>query len=166
MSREEIIEVVLEAYDARKDTRLYFEYWLNPDPKQALEDACNSIAAIFFRKNGRSHRSFSAADVSKICKEFAVSTPDEECVANLLTFTAVLMAKWLFWRSAILSYRSTAERIYRRALDYSLEHNMLELTGKRLVGVHDFLIRRYGDAISVAPVPDEAPGNDAEEELL
>ena len=37
MSKEDVINVVLELYDARKEAREYLDYFVNPDEKGELE---------------------------------------------------------------------------------------------------------------------------------
>ena len=37
MSKEEVIDVVLELYDARKEAREYLDYYANPNEKGELE---------------------------------------------------------------------------------------------------------------------------------
>ena len=47
LSKEEIIGVVCELYDSRKDAREYLDYWLDPDPEKALEDYKERVDKIF-----------------------------------------------------------------------------------------------------------------------
>ena len=37
LTREQLIEVMLELYEARKDAREYLEYYVNPDEKKMYE---------------------------------------------------------------------------------------------------------------------------------
>lgn len=50
LTREQLIEVMLELYDARKDAREYLEYYVNPDEKKMHEKYKAVITKEFFRK--------------------------------------------------------------------------------------------------------------------
>lgn len=38
LTKEQIIEVILELYDARKEAKEYLEFYLNPNEDQKLEE--------------------------------------------------------------------------------------------------------------------------------
>ena len=43
MSKEQIIELVIEMYDARKEAKDYLEYYASPDENSKLEDESITI---------------------------------------------------------------------------------------------------------------------------
>ena len=132
LSKEELIDVVLEAYAARKETRDYLEYWLDPDPKAALEGAVAAIQKIFFRANGEPARRISLGAASKIIKDFSASTPEPELIGTLLTSYTDIQSRWILRRRFVLTHRASAERNFIRALEYAQAHDLLETQGARL----------------------------------
>lgn len=132
LTREELIDVILEAYTARKETRDYLEYWLEPDPKAALESAIASIERIFFRSGGQPARRISLGSASKIIKDFSASTPVPELIGSLLTAYADIQSRWIVRRRFVLTHRASAERNFCRALEYAQTHDLMDAQGARL----------------------------------
>ncbi len=52
MSKEQIIEVVLDIYSSRKDAKEYFDFFLNPDVEKLL-DRYRNLAVKEFSRNKR-----------------------------------------------------------------------------------------------------------------
>ena len=48
LSKEQIIEVMLELYDARKEAKEYLEFYLTPDSNAELEKCKKAIRQEFF----------------------------------------------------------------------------------------------------------------------
>ena len=53
MSKEDIIEMVIEMYDARKEAKEYLEYYANPDENGKLEEYKDIICAEFYPEGRR-----------------------------------------------------------------------------------------------------------------
>ena len=53
LSADELVDVILEAYDARKQTKEYFEYYLNPDEKAQVAKINELIAKEFYPLRGK-----------------------------------------------------------------------------------------------------------------
>ena len=73
LTREQLIEVMLELYDARKDAREYLEYYVNPDEKKMHEKYKAVITKEFFPQKGRAKGRTSVC--KKAIKEFTTLHP-------------------------------------------------------------------------------------------
>lgn len=85
LDKEQIIQVVLDAYAARKETKAYFDFFLNPDVDRLADKYKMKIAREF----GRTKRRMSKARISVIngaVKEFASYSPGAEHVIDLTLY--------------------------------------------------------------------------------
>lgn len=87
LDKDQLVELVLEAYSARKETKEYFEFYLDPDVNK-LRSKYES--AIFRELNRVKRRSYSKARIStlkKLIKEFRSYHPGFESEIDLLIYT-------------------------------------------------------------------------------
>lgn len=76
-SKEQLIEVVLDLYESRKEVKEYFNFFLNPDSKKLFEKYQKAVYKEFARsKWGRSKARISV--IKKLIKEFESFHPDTE----------------------------------------------------------------------------------------
>lgn len=76
-SKEQLIEVVLDLYESRKEVKEYFNFFLNPDSKKLFEKYQKAVDKEFARsKWGRSKARISV--IKKLIKEFCSFHPDTE----------------------------------------------------------------------------------------
>lgn len=68
MTHEQMVQIVLDAYDARKETREYFEFFLDPDVEKALDEAREKIEKEFKVKRG--FLKFSITKLRAIIKQY------------------------------------------------------------------------------------------------
>lgn len=122
LSKEQIIQVVVDAYNARKETKAYFDFFLNPDVDKLLEKYKVRIA----RELNRTKRRMSKARISVIngaIKEFASFSPGDEHVIDLMLYT---INYGLLTESAV-SFSETLyngfSKIVTNLLDYCDSHN-------------------------------------------
>lgn len=81
LTREQLIEVMLELYEARKDAREYLEYYVNPDEKKMYEKYRAVIIKEFFPAKGRAKGRTSVC--KKAIKEFTTLHPSPRLIADL-----------------------------------------------------------------------------------
>ncbi|MDE7161049.1 MAG: hypothetical protein K2O24_09475 [Muribaculaceae bacterium] len=110
MPAEQMAEMVLELYDARKDAREYLEFWQEPDAQKALEKARKGVEKVFFTSPDRPRRRPSLTDLNKIVKDFTTMVFDRVPVADLLIHVAETQADWLDTRWRRLSYRTSLHK--------------------------------------------------------
>lgn len=85
LTKEQIIELVAELYDARKEAKEYLELYLSPDSKAEVEKRKDIIRGEFFPGRGfTTTPSFSKC--WKVISDFQKLRPDPHCVADLMLF--------------------------------------------------------------------------------
>ena len=85
LSKEQVIEVMLELYDARKDAKKYLEFYLAPDSNAELEKCKKAIRQEFFPTRGFSEKP-SFAKCRKVISDFQKLKPEPACIADLMLF--------------------------------------------------------------------------------
>lgn len=86
MSREQLAGLLLEAYEARKETREYFEFFLNPDVGKLSQKYEAAIAKEFARVKRRYCRA-RMSNVKAALRDFASFKPGDEQVLDLYLWT-------------------------------------------------------------------------------
>lgn len=132
MEPDEIVNVVMELYDARKEAKEYLEYWLNPDSQKELEKCQKLVDRQFFTPQGVNRRSPSLPTIAKIVKDFMSICFEPERVADLLLFIPERMSDWLEERYRRVSYRSSLRKYLGEARLYIETHELEPLYGLRL----------------------------------
>lgn len=84
MSKDDIIKMVLELYDARKEAKDYLDYYVNPDEKAKLEEYKVIIKNEFFPKRGEEKCRFSIC--RKAVSDYRKLHPAPENIADLMLF--------------------------------------------------------------------------------
>lgn len=103
LSKEQLVEVVLDAYSASKPIKEYFEFFLNPDGKALLQKKFDILA----RELSRSSRGRSKARISVIrtvIKDFAGYGVERELVFDLIYNTIrmiVGMERYYYYPDAL-----------------------------------------------------------------
>lgn len=94
MDKKEIIEVVTELYDARKEAKEYLEYWLAPDSDLLLEKSKEALRKLMFGAGAAPRRRVQASAVSRVLKDFSTLCFEEEKYADLLLSLCGYYADW------------------------------------------------------------------------
>ena len=84
LQKGEIIEMVLDLYDARKEAKEYLEYFMNPDEKKKLKEYKTIIQNEFFPKRGDGKCRFSVC--RKAIADFRKLHPSPENLADLMLY--------------------------------------------------------------------------------
>lgn len=132
MEKDEIITMVTELYDARKEAKEYLEYWLDPDAGKELERVEKLVDRLFFTPQGVSRKSVTTTAVNKLIKDFMTICFEPERVADLLLFTTGRMADWLEVRVRRVAYRATLRKYLNEASLYIETHELEGVFGIRL----------------------------------
>ena len=85
LSKEQVIEVMLELYDARKEAKEYLEFYLAPDSNAELEKCKKAIRQEFFPTRGFSEKP-SFAKCRKVISDFQKLKTEPTYVADLMLF--------------------------------------------------------------------------------
>ena len=83
MSKEQIIEMVIEMYDARKEAKDYLEYYASPDENSKLEEYKDIIREEFYPEGRREPKTrFSVC--RKAVADFKKLKPSADALAELM----------------------------------------------------------------------------------
>ena len=85
LSKEQVIEVMLELYDARKEAKDYWEFYLTPDSNAELEKCKKTIRQEFFSTRGFSEKP-SFAKCRKVISDFPKLKTEPTYVVDLILF--------------------------------------------------------------------------------
>lgn len=85
LTKEQITDIVLELYDARKEAKDYLEFYLAPDCNAELEKSKKAIRNEFFPTRGFSEKP-SFAKCRKVISDFQKLKPEPTTVADLMLF--------------------------------------------------------------------------------
>lgn len=86
LSKDQLIEVVLDAYAARREIKAYFDFFINPDVEKLIDKYEKDIAKEFSRsKWGRSKARIS--HITRLLKDFEGYNPGAEHVVAVYLFT-------------------------------------------------------------------------------
>lgn len=132
MEHDEIVNVVLELYAARKDAKDYLEYWLDPDAEKELEKCEKLVSRQFFTPQGVNRRSPSLTTVNKIVKDFMTICFEPEKVAALLLYIGEKLAEWLEFRYRRVTFRTSLKKYVDEAKLYIENHELESIYGIRL----------------------------------
>jgi hypothetical protein len=84
LTKEEIIDIVLELYDARKEAKEYLDFYVNPNDDAKLSEYKQIIYNEFFPKRGEPKFRFSIC--RKAISDFKKLKPHPSCIAELMVF--------------------------------------------------------------------------------
>lgn len=132
LDKEEIITMVTELYDARKEAKEYLEYWIDPDAGKELERVEKLVDRQFFTPQGVSRRTLSLPTINKLIKDFMSICFEPERVADLLIYTTERMADWLEVRYRRVAYRTSLRKYLNEATLYVESHELEPLYGIRI----------------------------------
>lgn len=115
LDRQQLVELILDSYAASKDTKAYFEFFLNPDVEALLEKKTDQITREVNRtKHGRCRARISI--IRNSIKEFQSFGVGPDYVLKLqLSTIAMLISqeRWYYFTETLTNgiYKLTAEYI-------------------------------------------------------
>ena len=136
LSREQLENMILDVYDARKEIKEYFEFFLNPDVDKLKEKYKVAIS----RELSRSKRGYSKARISvikKLIKEFASFQPGFEAEIDLYYYAvsfAMLVETSLYCSDTLINGISI---LVVHMLDYADSNGIADKTLARLLVLAD-----------------------------
>lgn len=125
LDREQLTQVLLDLYDARKEAREYLEYFVDPDENAMMEKYRAVIAKEFFPAKGRIKGRTSVC--KRAIKDFSLLHPSPRLIAELKMYLvesivsyAVKMRSWIKE-----SHENTLFAVFEEMLDYMFTHDLL-----------------------------------------
>ena len=137
LTKEQVIEVMLELYDARKEAKEYLEFYLAPDSNAELEKCKKAIRQEFFPTRGFSEKP-SFAKCRKVISDFQKLKPEPACVADLMLFYIEQGCEYTvtfgdMWEQ----YYTTLENNFDKTLENNFDKTM------KFIFIHGLLIQYY-----------------------
>ena len=125
LSKEEIVDVVLDLYDARTEAKAYFEFYLKPDSSAELEKLRVRIVHEFFPVRGLP-KNPSFAKCKKIVTDFAKMQASPDCVAELMLTVTEQGNNWaLTYGYCEGAYEMALANSFARAMDFIFRNGLL-----------------------------------------
>ncbi len=103
LTRNQLEQMILDAYDAKKEIKEYFDFYVNPDVEKLTEKFKVAISRQFAR-NKRGYCKARISIIKKLIKEFQAFQPGFEAQLELLhyTVTFALLSEASFYFSDTL----------------------------------------------------------------
>lgn len=141
MTRQQLIEIILNAYSARKATKEYFEFFLNPDVDAKLDEMRQKVLKEVTRSK-RGHQSkFRVSVIKNIIKDFESLDPGPAYVLKLMLFSFNVVMAY----SLMFYYTDTQDKaaisLAAAALKYADTHCLFD---KTLAGINKILDNSEG----------------------
>ncbi|MDE6332622.1 MAG: hypothetical protein K2L80_08470 [Muribaculaceae bacterium] len=132
MTREQLIDIVLNVYTARKEAREYFEFFLDPDCEKLLYKYIEMIRKEVSRSKRGSYAKFKISAIKRMIKDFEGFDPGAEYVLKLrvYTFSAIMMYSRLLYYSD--TQDNAAVAMARSILEYSDTHCLYDRAARTL----------------------------------
>lgn len=132
LTKEQLIEVMLELYDARKEAREYLEYYVNPDENKMFEKYRSIILKEFFPQKGRPKGRTSVC--KKAVKDFSALHPSPKLIAELKFSLVETIMRYAvasrFWLRE--SQENTLLAFFKESLGYMFSNDLLEYYDRRI----------------------------------
>lgn len=127
LTKEQIIEQILDLYDRGRPAREYFEYWLNPDEKAQFEKYKAIIVNEFYPKGKTANPQTRFSVAKKAIADFRALKPSPELLADLMVTLPEMAFKFThdygdMWEQ----YYTSAANNFEKALEYLYANNLLD----------------------------------------
>lgn len=131
LQKGEIIEMVLDLYDARKEAKEYLEYYLNPDEKEKLKEYKTIILNEFFPKRGDRKCRFSVC--RKAIADFRKLYPAPENLADLMLYLVENACEAAdLWGDLWESFYDSTESNFEATMKFITKNGLLPKFQKRI----------------------------------
>lgn len=132
LTKEQITDIVLELYDARKEAKDYLEFYLAPNCNAELEKSKKAIRNEFFPTRGFSKKP-SFAKCRKVISDFQKLKPEPTIVADLMLFYIEQGCEYtLEFGDMWEQFYTTLERNFDKALRFIFLNGLLACYYKRI----------------------------------
>lgn len=126
MSKEQVIEFMLEIYENNKQTKQFIEYLLDPNEKEMLEKYRKIIIEEFYPKKNVINPKLRFSVCKKAIAEFRALKPDPKLLADLLLTLPETACQFTYefgdmWEQ----YYDSAATNFNTALNYMQKNGLL-----------------------------------------
>lgn len=133
MPKEDIIRMVLEMYDARKEAKEYLDYYANPDEDCKLKEYKDIIREEFYPANERKEAKLRFAVCRKAVSDYKKLKPSPDKIADLMLFYVENACQFTneygdMWEQ----YYTSVENNFNRTMAFMNKNGLLEQFKPRL----------------------------------
>ena len=133
MPKEEIIGMVLEMYDARKEAKEYLEFFANPDEAGKLEEYKKIITEEFYPAKSRREPKTRFSVCRKAVSDYKKLKPSPEKLADLMLCYVENACEFTYdYGDMWEQYYTSVENNFEKTMAFIAKNNMLELFKPRL----------------------------------
>jgi len=127
LSKEQMIETVLELYDNVKPAKEYFEFFLNPNEKEMLEKYRAVIVNEFYPRGKFTEPKTRFSVAKKAIADFRALKPSPELLGDLMVTLAEMACKFTYdYGDMWEQYYNSAYNNFKAALDFLDKNNLLD----------------------------------------
>lgn len=131
LEKDEIIEMVIELYDARKEAKEYLEFYLNPNESSKLDEYKKIIENEFYPSRGNSKTRFSVC--RKAVNDFMKLKPAPELVADLMLFYCEQACQFSYdYGDMWDAFYTAVENNFARTVEFLRTNGLLDANEKRI----------------------------------
>lgn len=112
MDKDEIIEMVGELYDARKDAKAYLEYWIDPDIDKETEKTRTAVNNVYFLPSGKARGKGPVSEVRRILKDYSSMVFEPERSMELGIYALERRIEWIATRSGADRYEDAMRKLF------------------------------------------------------
>lgn len=127
LSKAQLIEQILELYDSYKPVKEFYEFYLNPNEKEAFERCRKKIVQEFYPATKSFEPKLRFREAKAAIAEFATLKPSVELMANLMITLAEMASKFTHdFGDMTEQYYTSCTVNYERALQYMAKEGLLQ----------------------------------------
>ena len=132
LTKEQLIETVLEIYDNLKPAKEYLEYYLSPDEKAMFEKYQRVITDEFYPTTKSFNPKLRFSVARKAIADFKALNPSPELIADLMLTLAEQACEFTFdFGDMTEGYYISAFNNFQAALKFMMKNNLLDKFKKR-----------------------------------
>lgn len=119
-------ELVVELYDNRRDAKSYLEYWVNPNPDRAYEEAAEKVVSLYFYSTGKTRKTPPLTQLNELVRDYSVLFCDASKTALLQLHIAETNFKWVGNKYRGFAGTEKRQRVLLAKADSAIENAQAE----------------------------------------
>jgi len=129
LTKEQLVEQILDLYDKNKSVKKYYDFYLNPKNEKELVEKCKKmIRKEFFANNAIGIGQLRFSVCKKIIAEFKELTPSPEALADVMLFLPECACEFTYdYGDMTEQYYNAAYNNFAAALKFIAKNNLLGL---------------------------------------
>lgn len=134
LSKEEVMNIVLEYYSKSKDARDYFDYMLAPDVIKKLEECKQVILNEYYPKRGWGNARISVC--KKAISDFTKLKPGDEMLAEAMVCLIETACQYTWdYGDMEESFYTAVENNFVRTMKFLADHGLVEKFQPRITQI-------------------------------